>query len=346
MSQIHTLEALQKTLRLTPSEMAWHEDSSTVPLAITDHFLSLIDPDDPCDPLRAQVVPTAMENSSRSWENIDPLAEVAHSINPRLVHRYANRVAFLVTDVCPMYCRHCFRRRFTGSLQGPASEDEMNQSADYVGEHPEIREILLTGGDMLTLSNNAVEHLIGAFRSRRPDLMIRLCTRYLASDPSRIDCDLINVLRKFNTAPIFIMTQFNHPRELCPESLRAIALFADAGFPLFNQSVLLHGVNDDPEVLAKLCENLLAARVKPYYLFQGDLVSGTSHFRVPLERGIDIFRKLSQLVSGLALPVYAIDLPNGMGKVNIGTSDPVLDEDHSRWTLKTPDGHVVSYPAE
>lgn len=344
MSQIHSLEALQKVLDLQADELAWREDSSTVPLAITDHFLSLMDPSDPLDPLRRQVVPTSAENSSCRYEDIDPLAEVSHSINSRLVHRYPNRVAFLVTDICPMYCRHCFRRRFTGNLQGPATEVQISESADYVGRHPEVKEILLTGGDVLTLSNGKIDSLLSAFRSLRPDLMVRLCTRYLTSDPERIDDGLLEVLGKYRTAPIFILVQFNHPRELCPQSMDAIRRLADAGFPLFNQTVLLKGVNDDADVLAELCEKLLFCRVKPYYMFQGDLVSGTSHFRVPLERGMELYRTLALKVSGLALPVYALDLPRGAGKVNIGTARLSKGQDGKNWLIKTPEGQVVEYP--
>lgn len=346
MSRIGSLEALRKSLRLTADELAWHEDSATVPLAITEHFLSLINPDDPDDPLRRQVVPTCAENTALACEDMDPQEEERHSVGARLVHRYADRVAFLVTDICPMYCRHCFRRRFTGNLRGPASADEVREAEDYLKSHREVKEMLLTGGDVLTLGDEQLDSLIGRFREVRPDLILRLCTRYPSSEPSRITRNLVEMLKRHDSAPVFILTQFNHPRELCAESRKALGRFVDAGFPVFNQSVLLKGVNDDSAVLAELCDGLLACRVKPYYLFQVDLVSGASGFRVPLERGIEIYKELSEKVSGLALPVYSIDLPHGGGKVSIGTASLSKGEAGEGWLITTPEGRTFSYPAD
>lgn len=343
MPGIHSPEALREHFCLTPSEKAWREDASGVPLGITEHYLSLIDGSDPADPLRRQVVPTAGENITLNYEESDPQAEEGHSVTPRLVHRYTNRAAFLVTDICPMYCRHCFRRRFTGNLAGPASPDEIAKAADYVGSHPEIREVLFTGGDPLTLGNSALQSVFGAFRSRRADLIIRLCTRYPVSDPDRIDDDLCAMVASFSSAPVFVLTQFNHPRELCPQSRRALDRLHRFGLQVFNQTVLLRGVNDDSAVLAELFENLLGCYVKPYYLFQCDLVAGTGTFRVPLCRGMEIYRELSTRVSGLALPVYAIDLPGGRGKVNLGTA--VISPAGGGFVdILTPEGARVRYP--
>lgn len=344
MKLITSMEALKSELQLTEQELCWKEDGLTVPLSITDYYFNLIDKDDPNDPLRKQVVPSVLENNAEVYEDMDPLEEVKHSITSRLVHRYENRVAFLVTDICPMYCRHCFRRRFTGNMVGPATENQIIEAAKYVGSHPKIKEILLTGGDVLTLSNNQIDFLLKTFREYQPKLLIRLCTRYLTSYPDRIDEELISILRKYDTAPIFIMVQFNHPKELTDKSKAAIKKLTDAGFFIFDQTVLLKGVNDDPKILSVLFEELLLLKVKPYYLFQGDLVSGTSHFRVPLQEGLKIYKEVANTVSGLALPTYALDLPHGAGKASLGTAS--ITETPNYFIITSPEGNTVSYPKQ
>ncbi|MBO6000373.1 MAG: 4Fe-4S cluster-binding domain-containing protein, partial [Spirochaetales bacterium] len=174
---ITTLKQLEKYLSLTEDELSWKDGPTSVPLCITEHYMALIDPSDPDDPLRRQVVPTCHENTQAQSESPDPLMEVSHSRGERLVHRYRNRVAFLATDICPMYCRHCFRRRFTGNMVGPASEKDISDACSYLKENPQIKEMLLTGGDPLTLSDRQLDHMIGRFRTARPDMIIRICTR-------------------------------------------------------------------------------------------------------------------------------------------------------------------------
>ena len=340
MKDIHSMEELGKYLNLTEQELAWKESPISVPLSITAHYLELIDPNDPADPLRRQVVPTAKENQQSSTESDDPLAEVPHSKTERLIHRYTNRVAFLATDLCPMYCRHCFRRRFTGNLMGPASTEEIQQAASYLANHSEIKEILITGGDPLTLSNDQLDYMISAFRKARPQLIIRICTRFPVSQPSRITEDLIAMLKKHNTAPFYLLTQFNHPREITKESIRAVALFVDAGIPALNQTVLLRNVNDNPDTLEKLCNDLLFNRIKPYYLFQGDMVTGTADFRVPLKRGMEIEKELRKRLSGLAMPNYCADLPQGGGKVPLCGSyiEQAPEKEKGSWKIRTLDG--------
>ena len=337
---ITTLEQLKNHLDLTQEELSWKPEAVGVPLCITEYYLSLIDPKDPADPLRRQVVPTCRENESLQSESSDPLAEVGHSYGERLIHRYSNRVAFLATDICPMYCRHCFRRRFTGNMMGPASEKDIASAADYIRTRPQIREMLLTGGDLLTLSDDRLDRMIGEFRKARPDLIIRICTRYPVSQPSRIDGKLISMFRRHNTAPFYLMTQFNHPREITKDSVRAVSLFVDAGIPALNQSVLLRGVNDSADVLEELCNRLLQIRVKPYYLFQGDMVSGTADFRVPLKKGMEIEQELRIRLSGLGMPNYVADLPDGGGKVplcgNYIIEQP--DKEKGSWLIRTPEG--------
>ncbi|MFA5698436.1 MAG: KamA family radical SAM protein [Sphaerochaeta sp.] len=345
MKRDHTLTslaALKEKLDLTEAELSFdEEDQSLLPVKIPSSFFDLIDSDDPADPIRRQVVPTLFEHAQE--ESLDPLAEEEHAVTTRLIHRYSNRVAFLTTDVCFIHCRHCFRRRFTGTFQGAASEKEIEEAATYVGNHPEVKEILFTGGDVLTLSDERLEAMIRAFRSKRSDLIIRICTRACAAFPERVTPALIELLRRYESAPFFVMTQFNHPRELTKAALMATNRFIDNGIPAFNQTVLLNGVNDDADTLEELCNTLLANRIKPYYLFQGDLVRGTAHLRVSVEKGLELEAELRRRLSGLAMPLYALDLPEGGGKVPLVNSY-LEGEKNGALIFRTPDGERRTYP--
>jgi len=343
MNGINSMEELSSRLTLTADEASFDENSRHLPVKITEYFFSLINPNDPDDPLRKEVVPTRFEETTQTYEALDPLEEVNHSVTSRLIHRYPSRVAFLVTDLCPMYCRHCFRRRFTGTFQGPATDAEILEAATYCGNHPEVTEILLTGGDMMTLTDQAIDRLITCFRDKRPDLVIRLCTRVCATYPQRITDGLVEMIASHRSAAFYLMTQFNHPRELTAQAKEAVAKFIDHGIPAMNQTVLLRGVNDNVDTLEKLCNGLVASRIKPYYLFQGDLVSGTEHFRVPLEKGMAIERELRRRLSGLAMPVYAADLPQGGGKVPLCQAYLEGNDGNGTWTFRTPDGGVRHY---
>ena len=340
---ITTIDELKTRLELTKSELNWKESPISVPLRITDYYFNLIDKNDINDPLRRQCVPSDKENIISKLENPDPLAEVSHSPNLRLIHRYSNRVAFLATDLCAQYCRHCFRRRFTGNMEGPANDKDIEQTCSYLCEHPEIKEMLFTGGDPLTLTDNQIEKMIASFREASSKLVIRICTRIPVVEPDRITEELINIFRKYNTAPFYLMTQFNHPKELTEESINAVSKFIDAGIPAMNQSVLLRGVNDNADTLEELCNKLVFARIKPYYLFQGDLVSGTSSFRVPLEKGLAIEKELRQRLSGLAMPAYTADLPQGGGKIPLSACY-IESVENGVWHLKTPAGEKRFYP--
>lgn len=342
---ITSKEALAQRLALTEDE--WLFDAghaNTLPLKIPTYFLGLIDMQDPDDPLRRQAVPTRFEQQSQSGEQLDPLSEVDHSVTERLIHRYPSRVAFLTTDVCPLYCRHCFRRRFTGTFQGPASSEQIQEAAQYVGLHPQVKEILFTGGDVFTLSDKALKAMIKAFRDERPDLVIRLCTRMPASYPMRFNAELIGMLKQFSSAPFYLITQFNHPRELTPQAVEAVRLFVDAGIPAMNQTVLLKGVNNEVSTLEELCNKLVFHRIKPYYLFQGDLVMGTAHFRVPLKQGLAIEEELRKRLSGLAMPLYAIDLPQGGGKVPLINGYLSEQSGCGLWSFRTVEGEIRTYP--
>lgn len=343
-AMIDTKEKLASQLTLTPAEEAFdYTDATTLPIKIPPHFMALIDADDVADPLRRQVVPTIYEMESDEGASLDPLLELSHTTRSRLIHRYPSRAAFLTTDVCALHCRHCFRRRFTATAQGPASKEEIDEAARYLGDHREVTELLLTGGDVLTIADEALERMIGSFRAERPDLIIRICTRMPAAHPSRITEALVKMIKGFDSAPFFLMVQFNHPRELSAEALKAVALFVDNGIPAMNQTVLLRGVNDDADVLQTLCNTLLFNRIKPYYLFQGDLVEGTAHLRVPLKRGLALEAELRRRLSGLAMPTYAVDLPEGGGKVPLTTHYLKGEVQPGVWEFESCDGERRRY---
>lgn len=340
---VSNLKQLEQYLNLTEEEKTWKEQPCSVPLLITDYYLGLIDKKNVNDPLRKQVVPTCKENSCVNLETPDPLQEVQHSPSERLIHRYSNRIAFLATDLCAQYCRHCFRRRFTGNMLGKANKQDVDFLCNYLKEHTEVKEMLLTGGDPLTMTDGELDEMIGLIRQASPNLIIRICTRIPVVQPSRITDNLISVLKKYKTAPFYLMTQFNHPRELTPQAIESVTKFVDSGIPAMNQSVLLSGVNDNADILEELCNKLLFARIKPYYLFQGDLVAGTSGFRVPLQKGLEIELELRRRLSGLAMPNYTSDLPDGGGKIPLCGSY-IMGYKDGVWKLANLYGEIKEYP--
>ncbi|NLA93028.1 MAG: KamA family radical SAM protein [Spirochaetales bacterium] len=343
---VRTLQELESFIELNERERLWFEaHGDKLPLLVSRYYLSLIDPSDSLDPIRRQVIPSIEELSSSVEEDKDPLAEVAHSVHPRLIHRYKNRVALLVSDTCATYCRHCFRRRFTATEEKQITPKEMEAIADYLKGEPEVKEILLTGGDPLTLNDSNLRKLLISLYSARSDLTVRLCTRIPVTYPQRVTSALVALLKEVRKGPIYLMTQFNHPRELTKESIEAVSLFIDNGFPALNQSVLLRGVNDSVDVLEELMNSLLFNRIKPYYLFQGDLVEGTKHLRVPLEEGLRLERELRQRLSGLAMPTYAVDLPGGGGKVVL-THNYLVGIEGEAAIFDSPQGGRVEYPSD
>ncbi len=317
---IRTRKELEQIITLTEAERRWFDEAplEALPFMISSYYASLIDPEDLNDPIRAQIVPRIEECAAGEGESDDPQQENSYSPHGRFVHRYTSRAALLVSDTCTTYCRHCFRRRFTGQSHAGISNDLVKKTSQYLASHTEVKELLITGGDPLTLSDSRLDEIITTLREAREDLVLRLCTRTPVTYPERVSDRLIHILKKHHTAPVYIMTQFNHPREITRESRTAVARFADNGFPLMNQSVLLRGVNDTSSTLAELCNTLVSIRVKPYYLFNGDMVRGTAHLRLPLGEAIRIEGELRGLLSGLAMPVVAVDLPEGGGKVPVG----------------------------
>ncbi len=284
-------------------------------MAITPYYASLIDPNNPDDPVRKQAVPTMNELYTAPNESSDPLFEDIDSPVYGLTHRYPDRVLALVTDQCSMYCRHCTRRRKAGETDMPMPMSKIDKMVEYVVAHNSIRDVLISGGDPFTLSTERLETIIKRFREIPHVEIIRIGTRTPVVMPQRITDKLVNMLRKYH--PIWVNTHFNHPNEITPDSERALAKMADAGIPLGNQSVLLRGVNDCPQVMKKLVHLLVKNRVRPYYIYQCDLSKGLSHFRTTVARGIEIIEYLRGHTSGYAVPTYVIDAPGGGGKIPV-----------------------------
>ena len=334
-------ESLEKNLVLREDEAAWFEKGTGgLSLMVNPYFLNLAG----CsEGLRRQCIPRERELSRTPGETDDPLSEAPHSPVPRMVHRYSNRVAILVTDQCALHCRHCFRRSFTGKGNLPLTPEETSGMTAYLAEHPEVQEILFTGGDPLTLDDRRLLEILQTFRNLRPDLVFRLATRTPSVLPQRITEELCRGLTQLG--PLWVITQFNHPDELTGESRLALKTLRRAGLPVMNQTVLLKGINDSSSLLADLFQSLLTLGVKPYYLFQGDLAAGTSHFRTTLDRGWEIVRELRQKISGLAMPVYAVDLPGGGGKIPLQES-LLIERNADAYVFRNVDGDIYTYPRE
>ncbi len=340
-NRITTVEALSKYVHLTPQERSQLRlVSIKYPLSITPYYLSLANLDDPADPVRMQSIPSPAELNHSAVCMEDPLAEEEHSVVPGLVHRYPDRVLMVLTDICPMLCRHCTRKRewrHGGWVRTPADVEKM---LSYIRAHKEIRDVILSGGDPLTLSTQRLEEVLSAVRTIPHVEIIRIGTRVPVVLPQRIDDELCNMLSKYG--PIWLNTHFNHPRELSPESAAAVDKLLKAGVPVNNQSVLLRGVNDSVETQLKLCQGLLKIKARPYYLFQCDDVTGTEHFWTPVEKGIDIIRGMRGFTSGLAIPTYVIDLPNGGGKIPVGP-DYILERTPQELVVRNYQGKVIHY---
>ncbi len=294
-------------------------------------------------PLRRQFIPTAAEFETLPYELADPLGEEHHSPLPRLIHRHPDRALLLVTDQCAVHCRYCFRSRFTDGSHGAISTEELSAVESYLAAHSGVRELILSGGDALMLGDGALADILDAARRARPGIVFRVATRMPVVMPLRVTTELTRLLRAH--APLWVVLQVNHPNELDAEASHALGALADAGLPVINQTVLLAGVNDDAEVLEELFTALVRLRVKPYYLFQGDLAPGTAHFRVNLERALGIVAELRRRLSGLAMPVFAVDIPGGAGKVPLEPS-ALVGEDENGYQLRADNGEMYHYPRE
>jgi lysine 2,3-aminomutase len=340
-NRITDLEQLRSVLALTPEEEEGVAKCLTrLRMAITPYYASLIDPDDPNCPVRKQAVPVVQELHLGHADMDDPLHEDVDSPVPHVTHRYPDRVLFLVTSVCSMYCRHCTRRRFAGHTDRAISRDEIMEGVRYVQNTPEVRDVLISGGDPLTLTDDALEFIIRELRAIPHVEIIRIGTRTPVVMPQRITSELCTMLRKYH--PIWLNTHFNHPNEITPESRRACEMLVDAGIPLGNQSVLLKGVNDCPHIMKKLVHELVKMRVRPYYIYQCDLSMGIEHFRTAVGKGIEIIEKLRGYTSGFAVPTYVIDAPGGGGKIPVAPQYLISQTD-TQVILRNYEGVITAY---
>ena len=307
--RIRTAEQLSPWLQPTADErraVALLEDRFH--FVITPYYASLMDPNDPECPIRRQVVPRTAELKDPAGL-ADPLREVEHSPVKNVIRAYPDRIAFCVNNECALYCRFCLRKRMVGDEEWAMKKRELQEGLAWIQETPEIRDVLLTGGDPLVFSDDRLEWLIAELRQIPHVEIIRLGTRLPVTLPFRVTPALCRMLGRYH--PIWVNTHFNHPKELTAEAARACDRLLRAGVPVGNQSVLLRGINDDVDTMKRLCEGLVRMRVRPYYVYQAQLLEGTSHFRVPIERGVEIFRALRGRTSGFAIPMYVLDTPHG-----------------------------------
>lgn len=340
--RIRSLSQLERILVLSPVEHDMLTRGGRVlPFAITPYYASLISPTAADDPLRRSVVPTARELDRSPGEDDDPLGEDKHSPVPGLVHRYPDRVLLLVTGFCSTYCRYCTRSRVVGHGDLAPSPSRLEAALDYIRETPTIRDVLLSGGDPLTLADEHLDWLLAQLRQIPHVEIVRLGTKVPAVLPQRITPQLCRVLKRYH--PLFMSLHFIHPDECTPESFEACGRLADAGIPLGSQTVLLRGVNDDVEVMKRLMRKLLEMRVRPYYLYQCDPISGSSHFRTPVSKGLEIVEGLRGHTSGYAVPAYVIDAPGGGGKIPL-QPEYVVGREGDCVLLRNYQGAVYRYP--
>lgn len=339
---IRDLAGLERALHLTDAERAGIRRSldDGFPMSITPHYLGLIDPHDPTCPIRRQAVPTIEEAEEVPGDLRDPLGEEAHEVAPELVQRYPDRVLLLVTDRCAMYCRFCTRSRMVGDGGGARALDRLEPAFRYIESHPEIQDVIVSGGDPLVMATSRLTPILERLARIEHVLTVRVATRAPVTIPQRITDELCRALR---THPaVWVMTHFNHPKELAPEATEALARLVDHGLPVMNQSVLLRGINDDAETLEALFRGLVRRRVRPYYLLQADPVRGTGHLRTPIETGLRIMERLQGRLSGIALPKYIVDTPGGRGKVPV-LPETVVRRSAGVTTLRTFRGEEVDY---
>jgi len=321
-------------------EPAFRRVADRYPFALTPHYASLFNQSDPEDPLALMVMPDEREMEASPDLGVDPLEEDAHSPLPRVIRRYRSRILLVATGQCACYCRFCLRKRISDKV-GPVSGKQLQDVVSYLSGRPEIDEVLVSGGDPLTLSDQKLDSVLAAMKSAGNVEILRIGTRMPAVQPSRITPELVKIVSDYK--PVFVLTHFNHPRELTAEARAACAMFIDTGIVCLNQSVLLAGVNDDTDTLASLFNGLLKWRIRPYYLFQCDLVEGVNHFRTPLKKGVQIMRELSVRLGGLALPKFVVDLPGGRGKVPVNDSHVSFEKD-GRVRIRGFDGSTYDYP--
>ena len=311
------------------------------PMAITPYYASLIKSTDLSDPVFQMSVPQGQELFAPDFLHADPLEEEEDMPVPGLVHRYRDRALLMATTMCSMYCRHCTRKRVAGYQESCIDVAQLNAITDYLRAHPEIKDVVVSGGDPMTMSTSLLERILAAVRSVPSVDIIRIGTRVPVVLPQRITAELTQMLSKYH--PVWVNTHFNHPNEITAEAAAACARLASAGIPLGNQTVLLRGINDSPQVMEELCRGLVKIRVRPYYLFQCDLVRGVEHFRTPISKGVEIMEYLRGRLSGLAIPTYVVDTPHGGGKIPV-LPNYVISSSPTHTVLRNYEGMIVNYP--
>jgi len=336
-----TADELAHVIALSPRERAGLAASAQLfRTGITPYYASVMDADDDRCPVRMQSIPSTAEAAVRDEELRDPLGEDTHRPTKTVVHKYPDRVLFLVVDRCGIYCRHCNRRRLVGGDEPPTS-DELEAGLAYIARATRVRDVLLSGGDPLLLSTRRLDYLLGRLRAIPHVETIRIGTRLPVVCPMRIDDELTSALRKHH--PLFVNTHFNHIKELTPEARAGCERLVDAGIPVGNQTVLLRGINSSVRSLRALMRGLLRARVKPYYLFQGDTVVGTDHLRTPVDTAMELYRGLRGYMNGMAVPMLVLDAPGGGGKVPI-VPDYIESMDRDTVVVRTYRGDRIAYP--
>lgn len=340
-NRISDIETLKQVINLTDEEVKGIEKSLEIlRMGITPYYALLMDENDSKCPVRMQAVPTIYETHKSEADMDDPLHEDGDSPVPGLTHRYPDRVLLLVTDMCSMYCRHCTRRRFAGSKDSGLPMERIDKAIEYIRNTPVVRDVLLSGGDCLLISDEKLEYIISKLREIPHVDIIRLGSRTPVVMPQRITDDFVNMLKKYH--PIWLNTHFNHSKEITPEAKEACRKLADAGVPLGNQSVLLRGINDCTHIMRNLVHDLVRMRVRPYYIYQCDLSTGIEHFRTPVSKGIEIIEGLRGHTSGYAVPTFVVDAPGGGGKTPV-MPQYLISQSPKRVVLRNFEGVVTTY---
>jgi lysine 2,3-aminomutase len=340
-NRITTVDQLKQVINLTPGEEAGVQEClKTLRGAITPYYASLMDPNDPNCPIRKQAVPNSLELHKADADMLDPLHEDEDSPVPGLTHRYPNRALLLITDQCSMYCRHCTRRRFAGQHDEQMPMERIDKAIEYIRNTPVIRDVRLSGGDPLLVSDEVLEYIISRLREIKHVEIVRLGSRTPVVMPQRITDDLVNMLKKYH--PVWLNTHFNHPKEITPEAAAACNKLANAGVVLGNQSVLLRGVNDCVHIMRELVHGLVKMRVRPYYIYQCDLSFGIEHFRTTVSKGIEIIEGLRGHTSGFCVPTFVVDAPGGGGKIPV-MPQYLISQSKKKVILRNFEGVITTY---
>ena len=341
-NRVRTMDRLKEVINVTPDEEeAFEKSSELFNMAVTPYYAAMMDPDDPNCPIRLQSVPKMGELNILPEEMEDPLAEEKDMPVPGITHRYPDRVLFYTTHHCPVFCRHCTRKRKVADPSSAAQKKQIEDGLEYIRKNPRVRDVVISGGDPLSNSDERLDYIMGSLRKIPHVEIFRLGTRNLVTLPHRITDDLLRILK--DHAPVYVHTHYNHHRELTAEAFHVCEKIAMTGSPINNQMVLMKGINDDPEIVKRTNQILLMMRVRPYYLFQCDMSQGISHFRTPIEKGLEIIENLRGHTSGMAVPHYVVDAPGGGGKIPL-IPNYVVKNEGEKVTLRNYKNKEYVYP--